>query len=267
MPQAQAASRVACALAALTGANRPAMGAPPKTTRVISSPVEASGTCRISGLHYWGEDPRQAGPRRVAEFLYGFGPQLRRSAGSRRRLVPAADDPRRVGEVLVQVVDPLDHPAVRRAGHRDVVEHCQVLHQLAQPDTARVRADRHAELGRGSRYAMFSLTPATRQASICMMSIAPACRSCLKITRFVTCSPVATRTGRPPGGSARCPGCRPGWWAPRSSRARPRRAPGPRRSRRLHPTPGSRPARCRSPRPPRGRSGTAACRPRAGRPP
>ena len=42
---------------------------------------------------------------------------------------------------------------------------------------------------------MFSLTPATRHASICMTSIASACSSCLKITRLATCSPVATRIG------------------------------------------------------------------------
>ena len=45
---------------------------------------------------------------------------------------------------------------------------------------------------------MFSLTPPTRAASICMTAIASACSSCLKMTRFCACSPVATRTGATP---------------------------------------------------------------------
>ena len=50
-------------------------------------------------------------------------------------------------------------------------------------------------LAASSRIARFSLMPPTRQASIWTTSIASACSSCLKITRFCTCSPVATRTG------------------------------------------------------------------------
>lgn len=42
---------------------------------------------------------------------------------------------------------------------------------------------------------MFSFTPATRHASICITSIAWAWSSCLNSTRFATCSPDATRTG------------------------------------------------------------------------
>ena len=51
-------------------------------------------------------------------------------------------------EVLVQMIDVLDHPAVHRSTHREVVEDRQVLDHLAQPDATRVRADGHAELGR-----------------------------------------------------------------------------------------------------------------------
>ena len=50
--------------------------------------------------------------------------------------------------MLVQVIDVLDHAALHRAGHRDVVEHRQMLHVLAQADAAGVRADRDAELRR-----------------------------------------------------------------------------------------------------------------------
>ena len=52
---------------------------------------------------------------------------------------------------------------------------------------------------------MFSLTPATRQASIVRKSAARACRICLKTTRLATCSPTAIRTGwtaSPDGGQA-----------------------------------------------------------------
>ena len=52
---------------------------------------------------------------------------------------------------------------------------------------------------------MFSFTPATRQASICMMSSAPACSSCLNMTGLATCSPVATGTGRMPRRMAAVP--------------------------------------------------------------
>ncbi len=55
------------------------------------------------------------------------------------------------------------------------------------------------------RMAMFSFTPATRAASIWSTSMAPACSSCLNITRFCTCSPVATGMGATPRAMAACP--------------------------------------------------------------
>lgn len=77
-----------------------------------------------------------------------LGVHLGAEARQARREVPAALDDDRVDEVLVQVVDVLDHAAVQRTADADVVEHGQVLHQLAQADAAGVRADRDAELGR-----------------------------------------------------------------------------------------------------------------------
>ena len=65
----------------------------------------------------------------------------------RRHIAPAAHADRR-HEVLVQVVHVLHQPVLLRAAHRDVVEQRKVLHVLAQPHAARVRAYRHAELGR-----------------------------------------------------------------------------------------------------------------------
>ena len=61
--------------------------------------------------------------------------------------------------MLVQVVDPLDHPAVPGPGQRDVIEHGQVLDELAQPDAAGVRADRHAELGREEQVGQVLVNP------------------------------------------------------------------------------------------------------------
>ena len=81
------------------------------------------------------------------------------------------------------------------AADRDEVEHRQVLHQLAQPDAAGVRADRDAELRRQQQDREVLVDPGDPAASIWQTSIAPACSSCLKITRFCTCSPVATWIG------------------------------------------------------------------------
>ena len=70
---------------------------------------------------------------------------------------------------------------------------------------------------------MTSLTPPRRQASIWQNEMAPACKSCLKRTRFWQCSPVATPTGATALGYARRGrGRRRGSWAPRSSTGRTR---------------------------------------------
>ena len=71
-----------------------------------------------------------------------------------------------------------------------------MLDDLAQSLAARVRADRYLNLAASSRLARFSLTPATRHASICMTSMARAWRNCLNTTRLAACSPLATLTGR-----------------------------------------------------------------------
>ena len=54
--------------------------------------------------------------------------------------------------MLVQVVDPLDHPVLERAADRDVVEEREVLHVLAEADAAGVRAHRNAELRREQQH-------------------------------------------------------------------------------------------------------------------
>ncbi len=96
----------------------------------------------------------------------------------------------------MEVVDVLDHPAVERAADRDVVDHGQVLDELAQPDAAGMGADRDAELG-GHQQDRDDLVHARRggHASIWQIAIASAWNSCLNMTRLWTCSPVATRIG------------------------------------------------------------------------
>src|SRR5262245_22723852 len=69
-------------------------------------------------------------------------------ARRRRSEVAAADDPDRVDEVLVQVVDELAYAGFERRADRDEVEHGHVLGVLAEPDAAGVGAHRHAELRR-----------------------------------------------------------------------------------------------------------------------
>src|SRR5258708_6643636 len=64
----------------------------------------------------------------------------------RGHVVPAADD-HGIHEVLMQVVYVFDGAVLGGSRYGDAVEHGQVLHQLAQADSARVRADRDAELG------------------------------------------------------------------------------------------------------------------------
>src|SRR5207247_9034397 len=62
-----------------------------------------------------------------------------------REVASLADDDG-IDEVLVQMIDELGDAVVHPSGHGDVVEHRQVLHELAPSDSAGMRADRHAKL-------------------------------------------------------------------------------------------------------------------------
>src|SRR5712691_3621167 len=64
-----------------------------------------------------------------------------------REVASLADDGG-IDEVLVQMIDELGDAVVHPSGDGDIVEHRQVLHELAQSDAADMRADRHAELRR-----------------------------------------------------------------------------------------------------------------------
>ena len=65
-----------------------------------------------------------------------------------RRPVAAAVNVDRGDEVLVEMVDELDHPALAAAGNSHRIEHRQMLHEFAQSDSARVGTDRYTEAGR-----------------------------------------------------------------------------------------------------------------------
>src|SRR4051794_4893109 len=84
--------------------------------------------------------PHVPGGKRVAAQAVRL--HLRAVAGTRGRDVAAGADDDRVDEVLVEVVDVLDHPAVELAADGDVVEDGEVLDELAQADSTGVRADR-----------------------------------------------------------------------------------------------------------------------------
>ena len=95
-----------------------------------------------------------------------------------------------------------------RSSHRDgdVVEDREVLHILAQPDAAGVRAYRHAELRRHQQHRQ-DLVDAAEPATTWQNSIGRAWRNCLNITRFWQCSPVATPIprGRTASATLACP--------------------------------------------------------------
>ena len=104
----------------------------------------------------------------------------------------------------MEVVDVLDHPALERPADRDVVDGREVLDELAQPDAAGVRADRHAELRR-QQQDRDDLVDAAQPAGVDLADVRsrrPA-RNCLNMTRLWTCSPVATRIGATAAGDRR----------------------------------------------------------------
>src|SRR5439155_25949597 len=69
-------------------------------------------------------------------------------AGSGRWHIAAAANDDRILEMLVEVIDVLDDPAVHRSRPGAEIEQRQVLHVLAQADTAGMRTHRDAELRR-----------------------------------------------------------------------------------------------------------------------
>ena len=99
------------------------------------------------------------------------GPHLGAAARSDGRHVAAVPDHRRDAEVLVQVVDELDHPTRqwcrRQRRSRTSTGAAPASHRPTPPACGQTRTP---NLAASSRIAMFSLTPATRVASICRTS-------------------------------------------------------------------------------------------------
>src|SRR5215469_15220044 len=134
---AAASSASACTRIAFTF-----MCIPPPADLSLSGP-NCSGSS--PGLRRLALSPaRHLLPRRAVRIAVGLqraGEHLDAVAGSHRRLVAPPDDPHRVDEVLVEVVDELADAAFQRAADRHVVEDREVLDVLAQPDSTRVGAD------------------------------------------------------------------------------------------------------------------------------
>jgi hypothetical protein len=132
MPAAHAAATVAAASSSLTALNRLPSGAVPSPRRDTSESVTPLGAVG---------KPQRFDRRRV---------HLDRVARRLGHHVRAVAHLRRVQEVLVQVVGVLGGAVGERAADAQVVDDRDVLHVLAQPDAAGVRAHRHAT-GRGQQ--------------------------------------------------------------------------------------------------------------------
>ena len=120
---------------------------------------------------------------------------LGRVSGVLGHEVAAVPDPHRMQEVFVQMVGELRRPVGERSAHAHVVDDRDVLDVLAQADAAGVRTHRHAELRRHQQHGehLVEATDPTRVDLAVVDRLA--CRSCLKMTRFAQCSPVATPMG------------------------------------------------------------------------
>src|ERR1700712_1440272 len=110
MPVSQAASSTAMAVSSLIAWKTLPRFPPPNPSgpRGTPAPTSATGPDRVPGE--------------------GAASHLGACPWGRRRAVAAVPHIDRGDEVLVQVVDELDHPAVEAAGHGDEVEHRKVLH-------------------------------------------------------------------------------------------------------------------------------------------
>lgn len=75
----------------------------------------------------------------------GFGEDFGAVAGLLREHVVGVADADRVGEVFVEVVDVFGDAVFEGSGNAKIVEGGKVLHILAEPDTAGVRANRDIE--------------------------------------------------------------------------------------------------------------------------
>ena len=147
----------------------------------------------------------------------GTAPAIRASSRSRNRAPSAACTPRRArhGSTKCSCGDRrTPSRALLRAGNADVIDHRQMLHVLAQPDAARMRAHGQPYFAAISITARISFTPPSRHASICATSIAPRAMNC---EQHAVLAHLAGRDlhGRDRLPILRCPRRRRGWSAPR----------------------------------------------------
>ena len=86
--------------------------------------------------------------------------------------------------MLVQMIHVFDDALLERRADADVVEDREVLDVLAEPDASGMRADGNAEPGRQQQHRQHLVHATEPAASIWQNPMAPACMSCLNMTRF-----------------------------------------------------------------------------------
>ncbi len=85
--------------------------------------------------------------------------------------------------MLVEVIRAFEEPPLARPADTDLVDHREVLHVLAQPDAARVRPDRDAELV-GEEQHREELVHAAQPAGVGLGGAdRPAWKSCFQVTK------------------------------------------------------------------------------------
>src|SRR5256886_3686880 len=127
------------------------------------SATRTPGTVRSISSSYLGLSPRW--PVGIPVRLPALRLHLDTVPRRRRRQVAAVAHHHRMHEVLVQVIHVFHHAILERGADRDVVEHREVLHVLAQPHAAGVRADGDAEL-RGEQQHRQHLVDAAQPAAV-----------------------------------------------------------------------------------------------------
>src|SRR6266508_3100604 len=95
-------------------------------------------------------------------------------AGRERQAVAPAPHDRGFAEVLVQVVDPLDHAVLERPAHGDEVKRREVLDVLAETDAPGMRADGDSKL-RGEEQHGYRLVHAAEPAPVALADVDRLC--------------------------------------------------------------------------------------------
>ena len=131
-------------------------------------PCRARGRSRVRrcGRRHRDVTVAHSGPSGEGDVPQGFLVHRAARARADRHGVATVAHHDRVDEVLVQVVDVFDHAVVERAAYRHEVEHRQVLREPHSPTPPACGQTGLPNFAASKRIATFSLTPATRAASI-----------------------------------------------------------------------------------------------------